>query len=166
MLLKHGINDLITIFGPVDLISFGKNKEIPQDLLKKIYCNAPNLYFIEIINENRYDDLMMNQRCKFISFISHYLIFCSDSNKKDEEENFKKSLLLSFFDGKLINCAPYPSLTISSGSSKKVIKASLSIDINSMKDNLLLNYLFKDIYDNELKIQDNKKNFEVVNSVY
>lgn len=44
-LLKHEINDLITIYGPVDLISFGKNTEIPQDLLKKMLLQCSKSLF-------------------------------------------------------------------------------------------------------------------------
>lgn len=126
---EHNAKDVITIYGPVDFVSFGKTVSLSLEMLKRFNGNFPNLYFIEVSNE--YEDKMMKEWCEFISYISHFLIFCSHTIPTQKEINkFNDSLLLKFFNGKLINCSPFSKESISFGDSDHEIKDYMNINID------------------------------------
>ena len=126
---KHEVDDMISIYGPVDVISFAKNVPESFDQLTNFNIDIPNIYFFEISNEGK--DPNYIELCNFISFISHITILCSETVvTKAELQHFNE---LSFAESKtntLINCSP-----------EKVF--SLNFDNKSLDENELRKSIFK-----------------------
>lgn len=101
---SYQMDDVITIYGPVNFATFGQTVIYSNELLKYFNGNFTNLYFIEVSSE--YEDQTMKEWNEFLSYISHYLIFGSRTIPTEEEVNhFKDSLLLQHFNGSLIICS-------------------------------------------------------------
>lgn len=80
---KAEINELITVYGPINIMSYAKNIPKSFEKIKKFNIDQPNLYFIEISSEG--NDPIFNKWCKYISFISHAIVYCSDQQKNIQE---------------------------------------------------------------------------------
>lgn len=128
---KHEIEDIITIYGPLDIFSFAKHTPelIPE--LKIFNINPPNLYFFEISAGEK--DPNFIKWCNYISFISHITIFCSEKLiSKPELKQFHDLSFTETSTNTLIDCSP-----------QKVF--SMNLNINSLNANDLRSIIFKQL---------------------
>lgn len=112
-------------------------------MLKSFNGNFPNIYFFEVSSE--FTNPKMEKLCHFISFISHFVVFCSKSSPTENEfKNLNNYLMLSYFQGSLINISSNSTpLFLGVGKSKK--KAEINIDIDRIDEYNFANYLFRSI---------------------
>lgn len=142
-------DDLISIYGPVDFVSYAKTVNNSIDKLKHFYGNFPNLFFIEISNELKSKDEVYERWCRFISYVSSFTIFCSDKKPKNEEiEKFNNLLMPKYSKSLIINCSPITDEPIKFGKEKRQV---VNIDIDSLNENLLRNYTFNEICEKKLE---------------
>ena len=87
----HEINDFITIYGPINISSFAKLSNTSINNIKSFYPNFPNIFFIEISNQ---DHQIHENWGQLLSFISHFFIICNetDLNIHVLDDNFKEKL--------------------------------------------------------------------------
>ena len=135
----------IAIFGPVNYKHLALKDKINLDLLINFNDDFPNLFFIEISNQVTETDF--EDYCNFLLYISHFFVFCSDSDDNDSEiDTFQKLILSSHFDGLLINCSTKIPINLTENT-----KFSADFDIMSLDENQLQDYLLKEINQNRIK---------------
>ncbi|KAK8899122.1 hypothetical protein M9Y10_001423 [Tritrichomonas musculus] len=136
---EHKLNDIITVYGPVNIVSFAKLVPNSFNFVKNFNNPNTNLFFFEISSE--FQDPNYAEWCEFFSFISHMTIFCSDENPNQKQiSDFQKFLLTPFSNSRLINCSPYPNALIG------VKKPQVNIDFANLNNNLLRSFILTEIF--------------------
>lgn len=136
---NHEINDYITIYGPVSIITFGNTANTSINKIKSFGPKFPNIFFIEISDQDV--NQIYENWGQLISIISHFFIICS-------EEKINEHILKPNFKGKLIYLSQNFNERKNFGNKQNERYADYNFTFNSLDNykNELQNCIFDELY--------------------